>query len=260
MNVKLSKELLESLYSEHGSLKAVGRHLGIAGETVKNYMIKYGLEYKKQVRYNCNHDFFSFDNEESFYVAGFIAADGCVKARDCLYIGLSIKDRDFLIKLKQIMGAESPVLDYLARNSKRNPKWNDSWKSEISIISKKMLNDLRRFNIVPRKTLTYQFPEWLKDHPMRNHFMRGYFDGDGSFYTPKGQNQVYFSLRGTIDFLNDFNLSMVMDNKKIRISSGCGMLEYGGNKIVAKIAKFLYKDSTIRLERKHIIVSHLIEM
>lgn len=64
-------------------------------------MGKFGIEYKKQVRYDCDHDFFSRDNEQSFYIAGFVAADGCVKTHSCgnsyqVQIGLSKKDKSFL--------------------------------------------------------------------------------------------------------------------------------------------------------------------
>lgn len=265
----LNKENLERVYADLNSLKAVGRYFKKDPGTIKRYMIKYGLYFKPQVRYNCDNDFFSRDNEESFYIAGFIAADGCVKIRNNTYevfIGLSKKDKYFLEKLRNIIKAESPIRDYLVKNSKRNINYNNTWSSQLLITSKKMYNDLARFNIVPRKSLIYTFPEWLKNHPLKHHFIRGYNDGDGSFYSPKlgkGRKikQIYFSMRGTSEFLTSVRsileeeCSISKRDKPIRISSNHGCLEYGGNNIVNKIFNYLYKDAAIYLPRKYEIAT-----
>lgn len=266
----LTKEALEQSYVELGSLKAVARKFDIDSGSVKKYMIRCGLDFKPQVRHGCDHDFFSRENEETFYIAGFIAADGCVKDRKSkngnrryeLGIGLSKEDKVFLEQLRQIMKAETPVRDFLVKNSKRNPEWNDCWKSEIIITSQKMCEDLGRFNIVPRKSLIYTFPKWMKTHPLKHHFIRGYNDGDGSFFTPKLPNgrtveQVHFAMRGTPAFLKvvrdilEDECELQERHKCIRISSGHGVLEYGGNGVIKEIAKWLYKDAAVYLPRKY---------
>ena len=268
INSLLSKEILEEAYNRLKSLKAIGRELNIGPDSIKIYMEKFGLKYKKQTIYNCDHDFFSIDNEKSLYIAGFVAADGCVKSRKVKYgdlfhelsIGLSIKDKPFLEQLKSILKAETPIRDFLIKNSNRNPNWNDTWSSQISITSKKMFNDLARFNIIPRKTLIYTFPEWLKTHPLKHHFIRGYNDGDGSFYILKSHKktkQICFCLRGTVSFLKDIRSILESEcnlkkrNTEIRINNNIGCLEYGGNIIISKIVNYLYKDATIYLPRKY---------
>lgn len=266
----LTKEVLEQAYIECGSLKAVARKFDVDSGTVKRYMQQFNLEFKPQVRYDCDHDFFSRENEESFYIAGFIAADGCIRnrkgkygnSRYDLYIGLSKNDKEFLENVRKILKAETPIRDFIIKNSERNLSWNDCWKSEISITSKKMYDDLAKFNIVPRKSLVYTFPEWLINHPLKHHFMRGYNDGDGSFFIPRlaegrSVKQVYFTLRGTPKFLEVYRSILEKEcvleirDKPIRISSGHGCLEYGGNGIASKIIDYLYKDATIYLQRKY---------
>lgn len=265
----VSKEILEEAYERLGTLKAVARELKIDPEGVSRYMEKFSLAYNKQVRYNCDHDFFSRDNEETFYVAGFIAADGCVKDRESssgeirpeITISLSKKDKIFLERLRQLIKAETPIRDYIIKNSKRNINWNDTWKSELTITSKQICDDLERFNIVPRKSLIYTFPEWMKTHPLAHHFMRGYNDGDGSFFLGKLKDgrtveQVYFSLRGTVKFLTIFRsileekCDLDIRKKSVIENTGIGILEYGGNGVVGKITDYLYKDATIYLPRK----------
>jgi len=261
------------LYHKLGTLRAVANFLNCDPGTVKNKMISFGLNYKPKLINTCDHDFFSRDNEESFYLAGFIAADGCVKSHknketNILYIGLSSKDEDFLIKLRDTMKSDAKVRKYIVKQNSRNKRWKDTEKSELLITSKKMCDDLLRFNITPRKTLTYTFPEWLKTHPLKHYFIRGYNDGDGSFYISKLSGnrvvkQLFFSLRGTTSFLKEcrgvLEKECELENrtKDIRISSNCGVLEYGGNGVLRKIVDFLYKDATIYLDRKYDIVKSI---
>lgn len=262
----LTKEALEISYDELDSLSAVGRKFNVAGDTVKAYMDKFGLKYKPQVLYACDHEFFSRNNAETFYVAGFMAADGCVTIHQTgnsfqIKVGLARKDEEFLLKIKNLMKAETPIRRYMIENSKINPNWNDTFKSEFEITSKQMFNDLERFNIITRKTHIYTFPKWLTNHQLNHHFMRGYNDGDGSFFImkPPKENriaQIAFSLRGTREFLTDYR-SILEDKcvlpirqKPVPMRGPTARLEYGGNGVSTKIYNFLYKDATVFLERK----------
>src|SRR4051812_38107113 len=101
----LTKELVKQTYEELGNLKAVAKKLGVSTDCISRRMKKFGLDYKHKPNYGCDHSFFSSDTENSFYVAGFIAADGCVRytrtntnMAPCyqLNIGLSQKDKAFL--------------------------------------------------------------------------------------------------------------------------------------------------------------------
>ena len=155
------------------------------------------MRINKQVRHSVNHKFFSEDNENSFYWAGFLAADGNVRKRrgSCreISLALSIKDKNHIEKFINAIESTAHMGIYLVKNSKRNSKWNDTKKAEVKITSEQMFNDLARFNVVLRKSLIYTFPEWLIEHKLVNHYMRGYFDGDGSFYFSQSPNkQEYF--------------------------------------------------------------------
>lgn len=98
-------------------------------------------------------------------------------------------------------------------------------------------------------------------------------DGDGCFcYGAKHQktSQLMFKLRGTEEFLREFNNILVKGvelpieslDKKITMDSNIGSLCYNGNNIVEKIVNWLYSDlkenSNNRcLERKYNIIKHL---
>jgi len=259
----LTKEILEKSYFELRSMTAMAERFNTTRLTIARHMNHYGIAHKLEPKYKCNENIFSTDSENSFYLAGFIAADGCIMSKGgskVLSIGLSNKDKIHLEKIKNALGAENPIHDYDVKTSKQNPKWNDTVKSEMKISSSQIYSDLQRFNITERKTHTLTFPDWMKDHPLRHHFIRGYIDGDGSFYHSVGKGkkvkQVFFSVRGTTQFLTSLrsileaDLNLEERTKEIRINNGIGVLEYGGNRVCKALAEYLYQDATFYLDRK----------
>jgi hypothetical protein len=169
------------------------------------------------------------------------------------------------LKLKNILKFTGPIKIYVVKHSKINDNWNDAEQCRFDVYSKQIINDLKRFGIGPRKSLTYDFPEWLIKHPLAHHFMRGYFDGDGSFYLNKehSKERIVFSLRGTISFLSNYKKLLLQkcDLKSIsepKSNNGIGQLCFKGQEDVKNIIKFIYKDSTIFLERKYNITKGFI--
>lgn len=219
------------------------------------------------MKYTLNESFLSKESPESFYVAGFLAADGWVKivqkknTRHLRYdVCLSLKeeDKEHLEKIKKLFETQKPLYKRLVKNSLRNPLYNDTITYSLNLYSKNIFEDLKRFNVTPNKSLTYQFPEWLLSHKYVNHFMRGYFDGDGSIsFDSKNRKtpQARLHIRGTKYFLEAFHQILVLNcglekSKIIGTNSNIGSLQYTGNKNVYKIMSFLYQDSPIYLDRK----------
>lgn len=216
------------------------------------------------MRYTYDKDFFTRNTPESFYWAGFIAADGCVSMQknktkaSILAICLSAKDKAHLEKFKTSIKFTGNVKTY--NRALANPA------SYITIHSAKICESLERFNILPRKTLTYKFPEWLKAHPLVGHFMRGYFDGDGSFYLYRNSDSTMDSLAmnvvGTNSFLISYKEVLLNNILELKLKNNIyavgkvSLLGCKGNRKVAKIRDFLYTNSMndIRLDRKFNIV------
>lgn len=223
------------------------------------------IQKKSHSKYLVNHNIFQEESERAFYLAGFIAADGCIRISKTnrsynyinhrLVISLSKNDKKHLLLIKELLGSTNPVCDYLVKNSKRNKKWNDVWESKLSITSKQIVSDLEKFNIKPRKSLTFIFPKWLEKHPLVNHFMRGYFDGDGSFYinSELSYDRLCCSIRGTENFLRAFKRVLEKNcgfrGGNMDTSSRAAQLRFKGE-IPIKIKNFLYQNATIYLDRK----------
>lgn len=56
-----------------------------------------------------------------------------------------------------------------------------TWCLSLKLNQKKMVRDLLELGILPRKSLNLRFPDIPDQH--LNHFIGGYFDGDGYIYT-----------------------------------------------------------------------------
>lgn len=246
---------------ENDLLKTISQKYNIPHEELVKELHAISQTTTKKSKFTCDHLFFSRDNELSFYWAGFIAADGCVFNKESskqLIISLAIKDKFHLENFKNQINFDGNITGSITKHSLTNEKWNDSIKRTIRITSFQIFEDLKRFNVVNNKTKTYTFPEWLQTHPLVNHYMRGYNDGDGSFY--KGRNRIGFELRGTKEFLETYRIVLEKEgnlNSKVNVTTpdSTSKLKYSGKKILPKIVDFLYKDATIYFQRKYDIAN-----
>jgi len=200
---------------------------------------------RRKYKHSLNENFFSIENEESMYWAGFIAADGNIhlsktkNAQKTLTIELSRLDEEHLDKFN--IGT-----DMYFRPS-RTP--NSLGMCSKSISSDIICNDLLRYNITPKKSLTLEFPTNIKEENII-HFIRGYFDGDGCFNI-RTPTVCRYTFLGTEQFLTKikeyFNINVNIHKKS---ESNIFYLNYNGVKTCKKIFDSLYDGATIFLNRK----------
>lgn len=223
-------------------------------------------------------DFFSRDTEESFYWAGFIAADGNVQIKKDkkgniqgyeLRIKLSIKDLKHLEKFKEQIQSEAQICKLwspekvILNNKKPTPPKEQCY---ITICSKKIVLDLERFGIIPAKTYHAYVPDWVQQHKYYRHFIRGFIDGDGCFTIPRDISKVKypkvrFTMPGTAvilnNFKNEFEKQGILTRDHLPITPKWGkkaptfdILKFGTNYIISKLYDYLYVDAVVFLERK----------
>lgn len=115
-------------------------------------------------------DVFEQLDEYSCYWGGFLAADGNVDSRKRIRLMLQYDDIGHLEKLKELLGSTHTI-------SYNTDQYN---RCSFEFTHKKICEDLEHnFNIIPNKTDRLKFPKHLTVEQMR-HYIRGYFDGDGS--------------------------------------------------------------------------------
>jgi intein/homing endonuclease len=131
---------------------------------------------------------------------------------------------------------------------------NNKNSSKVVIENKKISNDLIKNGLVQSKTHILRFPIFIQENLIR-HFIRGYFDGDGCItYGKKLNKNCQISITSTLNFLKQIDKYINInfgytkrhkerDNEIYTIISGgvCNLMTF---------YNYLYKDSTIYLDRK----------
>ena len=93
-----------------------------------------------------------------------------------------------------------------------------------------------------------------------NHFVRGYFDGDGTLHYNHSNNSPYVTILGTESFIKGLNYAIKEPNvsnggtvSKRKSSPNLWELTYGGTKSTVEMLDWMYQDSesTMRLDRKY---------
>lgn len=169
-------ETITELVKQGYTLKMLGDKYNVAPSSVGRALRKLGVSYNLQTRrISKKEDFFEEINTElKAYLLGFFVADGCVY--DKSRIGLCIAKQDeWIIELFKNSIAPDSIIKQI-HNTKG--ALNRQQQLIIRISSEKIVKDLSKFNIIPRKTWEpINLPEFSEE--LKWHFIRGYFDGDG---------------------------------------------------------------------------------
>ena len=160
----------------------IAKALGRSKSAVDLKINRLGLTKSK---YEYNHSFLKdIQTEAQAYWCGFIMADGCVsineKINSCeLCIKIQANDADHLKKFNKSIEGNVPVTLFNEYTTLPNKEKVISHQCQIRLYSEEIVHDLKKYGIIPNKSLIKQFPNNIPDHLM-NHFIRGYFDGNGT--------------------------------------------------------------------------------
>ncbi len=166
----------------------------------------------KKVTYEKDETFFEIPNEENCAVAGFIAADGNLRADDKrLTINISTKDLEFLKSLVSLMRFNGPISFQTVHRKEyflkaRGQIWpaGTSEMCRMVVSCDQWYEDLgRHWNITPCKTATLMPPN-LTNNRLKMAFISGLTCGDGWICkTIKDSGHLAFGMgfTGTKDLL-----------------------------------------------------------
>lgn len=241
------------MYKNGISLTQIGKELGVNRKRLSKDFKKLGITITQNgQKYSYNYNIFEqIDTEHKAYWLGFLYADGYNSTdHNCVELALAEYDYEHLVKFRRFIGDESIKIQYKSSTN----------AYKIAINSKKISHDLYNLGCVQAKSLILQFPteEQVPNH-LIHHFMRGYFDGDGSIIAYNSKMYPRFSVLGTPEFLSiyeDYILKKLNRNNRNKRgrshnwSDRTEEIHYSGIEQVQKIYNFLYKDATIYLDRK----------
>lgn len=123
--------------------------------------------------------------------------------------------------------------------------------SRILITSELLKNSLAKHGVGENKTFQLTFPDILKS--LQFHYIRGYFDGEGSLSYYAKANTYQVKICGTKEMLEEIKRRVgFVGHKLYKRHDGQTNNYYisiGGNMQVISIMDLLYKYSTISLDR-----------
>ena len=201
-------------------------------------------------KYNLNENFFDVLNEKSAYWLGFLYADGFVRMKDGksgeLKLKLKDTDKSHIEKFLKDINCNKPIKCGIDNKSKF---------CSVTVYSNLLVNKLFDLGCVNNKTQKIRLPN-LEDGLM-NHFIRGYFDGDGSIFKVKNRpNSFVVSICSNKNFNEDVikflgygkdfkfdNYSVIKINRLVEIT---------------KFRDYIYTNANTFLERKLIKFKEII--
>ena len=121
-----------------------------------------------------------------------------------------------------------------------------------------MGNDLEKLGCVPNKSLILKRPNI--DNSLVNHFIRGYFDGDGCVSFNRELDNSIYSVIGTKDILSFIKMNSGISNKisirqakRNNIYKNFYELFINGRSSKIIFYNYIYNSATIFLDRKYLI-------
>jgi len=238
-------------YLNNSSIKVIdlAKLFGVRAEAIRRLLRKNNIELlgsKRGFPRDVNY-FSQINSKEKAYWLGYIYADGCVSN---MRNTLSITSTDFehLEKFKLAIGSINKIIPM-----KDNRFENAKQCFIFGVNDAKIKQDLINLGCVPNKSLLLKsIPNIDKD--LISHFLRGYFDGDGSLHWTANKFRVSFV--GTYDFLVNIRSILGLEQLSLNqnmLAKDTYQLQISGKNDVKRILQFLYLDSeeNIRLNRKY---------
>lgn len=231
------------------SIHKVAKYFNMSIGPIKKILKSNGVHLTNR-RYKVNHNYFdNIDTEEKAYWLGFLYADGYIRERDSgnsLEMKLSVKDKHHLELFRKNIESNHVIVDGY-NNVKYKGGISRSHMSSLAIYSKQLVKSIKSQGFHSRKTFTIENPKI--DNCLVHHFIRGYFDGDGSFrFIEKQTNESSIACAS-----ENFRKFIIDELSKSEIKTNY----YGGISIFIqnkkenkKFYNYIYKNATIYLERK----------
>lgn len=249
------KSNILNLYNkERFSIHKIGEVYNVSDSTIQKILKSLGYSPRtnreQALKYSFNEKYFdTIDSENKAYWLGYICADGTIYKKDTqnsgtLKIETKLDDKELVEKFRTDIGSNHNIKIY-------GNKYFPGYKSARLVLkSNHLIETLDKYGISACKSLTISFPSLMEKNIYCNAFIRGYFDGDGSICLYK-TGIFDIKIAGTKQFLEKIR---EITNIKARISlpkSKIYELRISSNLEREKFLSYIYKDSTIYLNRKY---------
>lgn len=255
----LDLEKIKELQKSGKSLTTISKDIGASTSVISNFLCKNGVYTKNINHYNHNY-FEQINTEAKAYILGYIIADGSIikeerKNRtstiDRVQFQCQKEDVEILELIKREIAPQNKITTIVSKTI------NKKDTVRLRLASKKIVSDLiNLYSISPRKTYdkTFRMPSIPEE--FKKAFIVGFMDGDGSI----GKRHFSMILNSPLfmeDILSEF-LKEIPDLKYYKYKENRKYTDYWSlhfsvnKKSRLDLFNFLYKDTSIRLERKYL--------
>ena len=258
------------------SINTFIKERGVEPQVFRDYIKKWYPD-NQAIRYN-HYDatiFDIIDTEEKAYWLGFIFADGYITNpethpdhRYSFELSLSSKDEEHIRKFAKFVNFTGKIEHRVITSCPTGNK--ESYSAvRITLNGKHLWEKLNSYGCTPRKSLNLKFPskDIFQNEDLIRHFIRGYFDGDGtlgiydSSTMNNGTKYVYHnnakcSILGTLDFLKMINENCPYQKSIISHGSEAypckAFIIQFSHRECFGMCFYMYYNSSIYLDRKYI--------
>lgn len=256
LTLEEKEEIIKYYYSNpNAKVKEIGQHFKLTKRAMGKIFKEFNISSRRKNRYMLNENFFdSIDNELKAYLLGYLFADGFVGNENYNNIVFCQKKDD--MEAVELFKRSIEYTGELRLSQPTKGSFENSQEyAVINFSSEHMANKLRNYGF-SKKEFYISFPK-LKPDLMR-HFIRGFFDGDGSISLTRAyyKNKVYYGgalgiivNKNLIDFfLNLFSdIHFTIDQSK---TDYMVYLKSHSKKAIKFFYDYFYKDSNYFLSRK----------
>lgn len=258
-------EILDLYNNQKISLSKLQKQFHISTERLKTILTENNVHIRNhresRFQYPFDENYFdNIDTPDKAYFLGFIYADGFViknhdKGRGHNVLGITLAETEPLEKINKYIKCNKPIFSFTQDGFKEG-----SQKYRLIFPSDHLVESLEKWGCTERKTFTIKFPNFLSDD-LIHHFVRGYFDGDGSVFmhaiksNGKDYRNLGITICGTENFLTELikavNLPENCLFREYRRETDCWEIKLNSNIRCLNFYHYLYKDaSDLFLTRK----------
>lgn len=240
----------------------IGEKYGCSHKVILRLLESQNIDHswKPKRKYAINEAYFdTIDTPNKAYILGFLYADGSNCLDKCtVTMSLQEEDLDILERIRREIGSEKP-LEYLDYTNKNDGGYTYKNQYRLLLFNKHICKTLETIGMIPNKSLKLEFPNIKPE--LYSHFVRGYYDGDGSVYRQiKNDNNHAVTL--TITSTEEFCKRIVdISEKYIGIKTNyydascrngiTKVFTVSDRNVVKKFLDWMYQDADLLLKRKH---------
>lgn len=246
------KYLKENIYKL--KYKQIGKIIDRSPPSIQSKIRYLPITRKKVQKHPVDSNFFKVWSPEMAYALGFIAADGNICHSGRAYaLHIACDDEDVINKLKVVMRYKGPV--------NKKYRFNGKISYSLRLSDPIIFNDLQRLGVTERKSFTFTPPKIPKD--LIRHFIRGYFDGDGTVYLrnfkypSKLASKIYTASLSMAKFVHELIVKVGGNDYQGKVLNYLAHQKNDyyvislGHQASIKFFNYMYKETNLYLERKY---------